>query len=337
MKSIQVIVSFIILLSSCSKDDPVGPSEGLYQFDSARYEWRTDTLQDTYGGDIFGFDSSHVYILDNHSIFIYNGKEFSRHFLGSMYFSAIDGLDPYNVYIAGAYSNGDYRLVKWNGTSFEDIPAPSDTSQNNGFISILVKSSDEIWLGTVGKIFLYNGVSFSEYIIDSSSVAKYLTENEGRLLASGRRPICPDSSFTNCKAETNVYQYDNNNWVRVNTTSTNYDVPQFYPVVVGKSLYGNMQEGIFKFVNSDFFKIINSPSPYLITFVVGGKNMNELTSVAFSNVEQFYINWNGSKWSKEFSDAGSILQIKNIGNYYYTISEYCFSCHYVILRIGKPK
>jgi hypothetical protein len=331
-----VVVVCLLFMFSCNEDSPVTPSDGPYQFDSARYNWTTDTIYSQYAKQIFGFDSTHIYIIDNHSLIIFDGKNYSQHFLGDLYFSAIDGLDPQNIYIAGAYPDGNYRFVKWDGVTYQNIPSPSDTNQTFGFTSLFVKSPTEIWLGTFGKLFLYDGLNFTEFLIDSTYGVRYITENEGRILASGRKPFCPDSNFINCDVETFVYQYENNHWMKIDSVYKRFDEPEFYPAVIDKKLYGIMQEGIFNFTGSDFSKIINSPSPYFITFKVEGKNLNELTGVAFSNNDQFFINWNGKKWSKELSDPGGIFEIRNIGEDYYALSE-CPICFFKFFRKGKHK
>jgi hypothetical protein len=61
---------------------------------------------------------------------------------------------------------------------------------------------------------------------------------------------------------------------------------------------------------------------------------NWTTGVAFSNNDQFFINWNGKKWSKEFSDPGGIFEIRNIGEDYYALSE-CSVCSFKFFRKGK--
>ena len=338
--SIPVYVLVTVLCSmfviSCSEDSPVTPSEeGPYQFDSARYQWTTDTINYPYVGTIFGFDSSHVYILGNHALYIYEGTNYVPQYLGDLNCHVIDGLDPLNVYIAGSYPNGNYRLVKWDGSSFHDILVPSDTSQDIGFTAIFVKSNDEIWLATQGKLFFTNGMSYSEYEIDSTSNITLLTEQDGKILASGRRYLCPLS----CDAETNVYQFDNNSWSKIYSERIPYYEyeTQLYPVKLGNKLYGNKQVGMFGFANSIFNKLLNSPSHYLIGSLASGKDINQFLTVAFSSNEQFYVNWNGTKWSKEFTEPGSLVNMAIVDNNYYSIISPCPSCNFVLIRTGKPK
>lgn len=338
IKSIPVflvaVVLCLILIDSCSdKENPVIPADEVYQFDSSRYEWSTDTIDYPYINVIFGFDSSNVYFLGNHALYIYDGKSYTPHNLSDLYFNVIGGIDPANVFIGGSYPNGDYRLVKWNGISFQDIPTPSDTTQDIGFTAISVKSEKEIWLASQGKLFFYDGTYFKEFEIDSTSVIKYFTEQDGKLLASGRRYLCP----ANCDAETNIYQFGNNIWTKIYSSRLPFYEPQFYPVQIGEKLFGNMQEGIFGFDNSNFHKIINSPFPYLIGSIASGKDINQILTVAFSNDEQFYVNWNGSIWSKEFVESGFIENVTIIDQLYYTVINECSSCNYVLIRKGRPK
>jgi len=340
IKSVPVIFYAIVLISiimsGCTEDNPIIP-DGPYQFDSARYEWTTDTLYSEFTRKIFGLDSNHIYLSDNQSMFIYDGTNYSQHIINDMLFSEVGGIDPNNIYVSGSYFNGDYRLEKWNGAVYQNIPAPQNTGPGFGFSCIFVRDYNEIWLGASGKIFLYNGANFTEYNIDSGDVPIMIVENENRLLAVNNRAHCPDSTFTNCDKETVVYELINNVWVKVNSTFSFHNSTEFYPVKIGMSLFGNSHLGIFNFLDSKFTKFLNSPSPYLFNRVIGGSDINEFMTLGFDNVDQFYINWNGIKWSKEINDVSNIKDIKRISNNYYAIVENCFACTYVLFRKGKLK
>jgi hypothetical protein len=337
---IIVLFALMVVISSCSdEENPVNQNDGPYQFDSARYEWRTDTLYNSLLGSLFGFDTSHVYMLGTHSLNIYNGENYSSHFFGDLYFNVIGGLDNSNIYIGGSYPNGDYRLMKWDGSTFTDIPVPSDTSQDYGLTAILVQSQNEIWLGTLGKIFFVDGTSFKVYKIDSASAISKFTFDNGVLLASGRRYLCP----SNCDAETYVYKFENSSWTRVFSERILYTSPPFYPAGVGNMLFGIMEEGIFKFNIDLFVKIISSPPPYNLGTVVTGSNENNLLAYGYtSNYDQinnsrYTMNWNGSKWSKEFFESNGLFEMKLVGNNYYCIVPSCISCDRLLLRIGRAK
>lgn len=329
------LIIIAVFIYSCSDDLVTSVDPGPYQFDSARYEWTTDTLYSNTTRRIFGLDSNHIYLSDNQSMFIYDGTNYSQHIISDMLFREVGGLDPNNIYIAGSYFNGDYRLEKWNGSGYENIPAPSDTSQSLGFISILVRSSNEIWLGAQGGIFLYNGINFTKYKIDSSDAPFMFTENDGRLLAIVFKINCPDSSLVNCDRETVIYEFTNNNWIKINSTVSNADLI-FYPVKIGTSVFGNSKEGIFKLSNNEFYKYLNSPAPYSIANVAGGKDMNDFMTVTSHN-EVFYIHWNGNRLSREMSDPRYLKDIEKINNNYYTLVEDCNWCNYVLFRKGKLK
>lgn len=165
-----------MFVASCSEDSPVTPDEeGPYQFDSARYDWETMSINSTTAFDVFGFDTSHVYILEYSAVTLFDGKNFTRHLHGDMAFNAMDGTDPNNIYICGFYTPDIGKgITKWNGSSYEDIFPPPDSTQDN-FYSIFVKSSNEIWLGSKGKIYLYDGVNFTKYMIDPDFVVEQIT------------------------------------------------------------------------------------------------------------------------------------------------------------------
>ena len=165
---IPVYISVVlcsILIVSCSDNNPVTSQDGPYQFDSSRYEWRTDTLYSSYVSNLFGFDTSHVFFLGTHSLSIYNGANYSSYAFDDMRFNVIGGIDNSNIYIGGWYPNGDYRVMKWDGATFTDLPVPSDTATKYGITGILVQSPNEIWLGTEGKIFFADGISFEPMLV----------------------------------------------------------------------------------------------------------------------------------------------------------------------------
>lgn len=337
-KYLIVLFALMFVISSCSDDEnPVVPNTGPYEFDSARYEWRTDTLFSKSIGSLFGFDTSHVYLLGTHSLNIYNGESYSSHFFGDLYFNVIGGLDNSNIYIGGSYPNGDYRLMKWDGSTFTDIPVPSDTSQDYGLTAILVQSQNEIWLGTLGKIFFVDGTSFKEFKIDSASAISSFTFDNGILLASGRRSLCQ----IGCGSETYVYKFENSSWIKIFSETIPYADPPFFPLSLGNRLYGLMEDGIFDFNNGKFTKIMNPPSPYEFGIALAGSNENDI--LGYGHIENYdytandcIINWNGSKWSKEFENLG-LLEMKKIGESYYCILPAPIFWNRLHLKIGKRK
>lgn len=332
--SIIVLFALMVTISSCSDEvNPVIPNEGPYQFDTARYEWRTDTLYNSLMGSMFGFDTSHVYILGTHSLNIYNGESYTSHFFGDLYFNVIGGLDNSNIYVGGSYPNGDYRLMKWDGGTFTDIPVPSDTSQDYGITAILVKSQNEIWLGTLGKIFSVDGISFKEYKIDSASAISSFTFEDNVLFSSGRRNLCP----IGCGAESYVYKFENSSWIKIFSETIPYADPPFFPVSLGNRLYGLMEEGIFNFTNGKFTKIINPPSSYEFGIALAGSNENDILAYGHTTNYNYTINWNGSKWSKEFEANGGLLEMKKVGVNYYCILPGAIFWDRLFLRIGRKK
>lgn len=342
-KIISIPVYFFVflcsmLIVSCSDDNPVTSQDGPYQFDKARYEWRTDTLYSSYVSNLFGFDTSHVFFLGTHSISIYNGENYSSYAFDDMRFNVIGGLDNYNVYIGGKYPNGDYRVMKWDGASFTDIPMPSDTATEYGITGILVQSPNEIWLGTQGKIFFADGVSFKEYKIDSASVISRITLNNGVLLASGRRIFYNN---VHGESETYVYKFENASWVKIYSEIIPNIDQQVFPSQLGNELFGVMEEGVFGFNNSSFVKMISSPSPYKLGGILSGSNENEILAYGYSeNYDEsnaFTINWNGSKWSKEFKEPGGMYEMKKVGDNYYCIVPSYSPYDRALLRIGRKK
>jgi len=322
------LFALIVTISSCSdKENPVIQNTGPYQFDSARYTWTTDTILNQYSGLVFGLDTSHVYIIGTHSLTFYDGNNYTHHPYGDLYFNAIDGFDPIHIYIAGAYPNGDNRLMKWDGSVYQDIAVPGDTSLSGGLTAVYAKSANEIWLGGRGKIFFYNGFNFAEYKIDSASGISAFAVLNGNQLAFGERVISTG-------IQQSIYEYTGNSWTRTYFREFSFYEDPLVPVKIGNELYG-CQDGLLMFNGSDFSRILEPPNGYNMAVIIAGNNGNEFLTFLFNEDEQFFANWNGNKWSRE-KYAVSPHYMKKIGINYYIVESPCSSCNFIYLRIGRP-
>jgi hypothetical protein len=334
-KSILIVYSIcLILLSffnySCKEDNPVTPYTGPYQFDSARYTWTTDTILNQYSGLVFGLDTSHVYIIGTHSLTFFDGKNYTRHSYGDLYFNAIDGFEPMHIYIAGAYPNGDNRLMKWDGSIYQDIPVPGDTSLRGGLTAVYAKSPNEIWLGSIDKIFFSNGSICIEYEIDSAFGITAFAEFNGKILAIGRRSY----GIINSDVEISVYQFEDGTWTRIYLKRFHYYEKLLIPVKLGNELYGCL-DGLLKFNGLDFYKILESPSGFRMGYIVAGETDNEFLTLFSGDNEIFYTIWKENKWSREIYLV-SPQDMKKIDRNYYILESPCSSCNFVLLRIGRP-
>ena len=335
----SILIAYSICLSllsffnySCKEDNPVTPYTGPYQFDSARYIWTTDTILNQYSGLVFGLDTSHVYIIGTHSLTFFDGKNYTRHSYGDLYFSAIDGFDPMHIYIAGAYPNGDNRLMKWDGSIYQDIPVPGDTSLRGGLTAVYAKSANEIWLGSIDKIFFSNGSTCIEYEIDSAFGITAFAEFNGKPLAIGRR----SHGIKNSDVEISVYQFDVSTWNRVYLKRFHYyDEDLLVPVKLGNELYACLN-GLLKFNGSDFYRIQEPPAEYDMAVILTGNNNNDFLTCLFTEHEAFFANWNGNKWSRE-KYIVSPHYMKRIGRNYYIVESPCSLCNFIFLGIGRPK
>ena len=335
MKKIKsILIAYLICLSllctlvySCKEENPITPSTGPYQFDSARYTWTTDTILYQYSGLVFGLDTSHVYIIGTHSLTFFDGNNYTRHSYGDLYFNAIDGFDPMHIYIAGAYPNGDNRLMKWDGSIYQDIPVPGDTNLSGGLTAVYAKSAGEIWLGSKGKIFLSNGSACIEYEIESSLRVSAFAELNGKVLAFGRRSISSG-------IEISVYQFEDNSWTRTYFKQFSFYEDPLVQVKIGNELYGCMN-GLLKFNGSDFSRILEPPTGYEMAVIVAGNTDNDFLTYLFTEHEAFFANWNGIKWSRE-KYIVSPDYMKRIGRNYYIVESPCSSCNFIYLRIGRP-
>lgn len=79
MKNIEILVLYTFftilgfLIVSCSNDNPMNPNEP-YQFDSARYQWKFDTLYGAYINELIVIDSNDIFLADNYNLICYDGN-----------------------------------------------------------------------------------------------------------------------------------------------------------------------------------------------------------------------------------------------------------------------
>jgi hypothetical protein len=327
-------------LVSCN-DNSVVINEQPFSFDSARFN--VSYIQSP-------FDLSGAYVTDTDKILLYDYYGYAYYKNGAFIFrtyninfyptSNMDGINENNVYLGGFERIYDnllrYKLLKWNGTDFENIQM-SDTASGiqHKFASVFCKSPNEIWLGgRDGTAWKYDGVKFIKYIIDTNYVSSNQIISLG-MLTDGNNNLCcvylRDSSNYNETAGIRYfkfYKFNNNNGEFDLLSSIRYkDQNGSYgpstPRRIGNKMYTVSSEGLFEFDGYTFTKItdigpIIQPYPY-----VAGTGPNDIMiSGRTENNSKYSVclfNWNGIKWSKEdkvLSHANGSTYLIYINNMY---------------------
>jgi hypothetical protein len=348
-----VILYLVVSLISCNKENPITPppSPTGYQFDSARYDWKIDTLLG-YGystGGYFVLDSSNYYMVSDYGQFIHHDEHgFHKYPLPEQYVTpvCVFGKEKNNIFIGGfkdilGTNLRILKLINFNGSLLKDIPLNSDSISKYMISSIYVRNNSEIWLGTyVGKIIKFDGINLTYYSFNPNQIFSMYAnffEQDNQLYSVGYTYdefYWVDSVF--------FYKYTNSQWEMV--YNRGYSEPHIfftnYSIIDG-TLYSIEQDGIYKFTGDNFVKFFNieqsifGPTEYHSLFAGATENNILIQNSTDSQYYSGFYNWNGKKWSCE---------LKYFHNPFY--ANICVDGHYFLFTgsyynayfyRGKPK
>jgi hypothetical protein len=162
------ILSF--LFSSCSDDTVSPPKPPVSEFDSARFNWRTENIYYRGFAGAWAIDTNHIFLLNhaNRNLYIVSGGNTAIYYAGDYYFNEIKGISNSEVYLfgAGLYDN-KLTIIKWNGSSFE-THATNTIVRNTRFIRGCAISSNEVWICSNNGISKFDGVNMTNYVYEDS-------------------------------------------------------------------------------------------------------------------------------------------------------------------------
>jgi len=164
-----IILTF--LFSSCSDDNPVKTTP-VSEFDSARFNWRTEDIYYHGFAGIWAQDTANIFLLNhaNHSLYKVSGGISSIFNVGDYYLNDIKGLSNSEVYLFGTGLNDNKLIIiKWNGAGFE--PHISDivvSSANANWVRGCVINSNEVWVCSQNGICKFDGINMTNYSYDDT-------------------------------------------------------------------------------------------------------------------------------------------------------------------------
>jgi hypothetical protein len=317
-----ILTIFSFVLSSCESDPLIPPVE-TGGFDSARYDYTVDTLNQ-FIRDIGGVDTNRIYLLTDNSLMIFDGTQYTTHLIPDPTFSPgfLGIVGTNQIYIGGGNNSPQpqsQRLLKWDGVSFSEIDIPNGPQQN---ISIVYAfSENEIWLcGHESGVTKYDGNSFNHYGLDSDYVIRPVFKVNGQVYCYGYKMF---GSATYSENYHNIYKFENNNWTRVfqDTTLTGeaYDVPIPFWDILNDNLIARLSGNLYQFNGSEYYSV-HSTNELSYFYRVGGSSVDNILSFAGSYPDEGIYHWNGNKWSVEINfPYNPTLHSKIIGvenNYY---------------------
>jgi hypothetical protein len=312
---ILFIILFVVLFISSCNNNPVSPTQDI-GFDSARYitikyhipfgPWYSYLADSTtifvgeYGTLMLIKDSTQKFLLygDNFSCNYMSGKDQEIYFVGQNW------NDPTNY--------PKPRMKKWTGSGFQEIPIIDSSNEYYSLNTVFLASNNEVWVGgEKGNILKYYNGSFTKYKFDSTfQFSKFFQDELQNLYCMQERDSSnPEGTYR--KEYQYFYKYLSQNWnlVYLYITETHYEIDTYItPCQVRNEIFGIGKDGIYKFDGNSYRKIINSDNFHLENYSsISGSSSTNLLVVGYegswSGFVNFY-NWNGKKWSKEYTKIG---------------------------------
>ncbi|MBK8983596.1 MAG: hypothetical protein IPM38_15105 [Ignavibacteria bacterium] len=336
-KILSIPVIFIIFTAAllltwrCSDDNPVTtpPPEPPYEYDSARFDWKVDTLygQGFYYG-LWAADTNEIFIpniFTNVLVHIKNGIKTYSYYTKERPVGAIFGDELNKGYRAGAIlidSLYQPLIQKWDGNSFVDISNPLNLDRNFFYWTGFIKNSTEMWFGlTDGNLIKFDGSTFTVYPLYDSRIKSlkffYDESNKFKLLASIHHLDIDQTEFL-------IYEFTGSQWVKVFNDKES-PRPLRY-VVLNKYVSANNRITIFELIDSLLAPKINIV-PNATQFSMDGFSFDNILVPGQGVIGDCYttlFHWNGSKWSVELcgywvDPLTDVFMINE--NYYYAITH----------------
>lgn len=329
--NLLIPIILILTFSSCS-ENPVTPKKNIgYQFDSARFNWRVDTVPD-FCTDIWGIDTSSIYFLTPLHMLKYDGKNYQPLYYGvpNLSSGSFGGINENNLYIGCQYVYGNYGLpglLKYNGISFEVIHI--DSLLNNGIQWIYAYNLNETWMGTnKGWLLKYDGINIQYFLYDTNYyVVPRLKILSGELLVLAY-------SYTKTSNVYQILKFNNGIW----HVLFSIDNPEFFgPFKIENELIASKEDGFYKFEGNNFTKIVNTPNYFTIFFDGSSETDILCFGEIYGTIPRTQFHWNGNKWSKEITyDYFDPMWIRKIQNKYVAVWDIQLLNRRLILY-GTPK
>jgi hypothetical protein len=335
--SLRVIIPFAVLLLSvslysCSENPVVPPVEEPYQFDSARYEWRSDTL-DVLTGPLKVFSESNIYFLNiipSRALVKYDGTNYNLLSYLDISASCLEGFDENELYIGGAdltqQNYGKPRLKKWSGSAFSDIEVPNPENRDFAIANFFLENPNELWMCSAkGDVLKYDIVnnSFESQRVDTNEIYLSFANDEfGNYYCYGFIYYV-NKGYNILK----IYKKEKN-WNWVNVFSEQY----FGEPLVPFSFHDNFlaikfsenpaeRNRIYKFINNNFSEFMDIREFRLGTLpVMGGSSYSDFVMAGLDFSTTTIYHFNGNNFSREFSTFNySLRSINKIDTSYLLI------------------
>lgn len=296
-----------------------------YVFDTARYNWKIDTLP-VYLMDVWGNDTNTIYFLSSFCLLKYNGANYQRiYFPSGLVAGSFDGIDEQNIYVA---CSGNYKsvLLKYDGFLFNEISI-EDSSKNYHFWPVYAYSINEIWVGTSeGRLIMYDGDSVHYYCTDTTyEVIPLLkkSENEFYVFADNGLYVMRHGGGD---LTVKIFNFNHGDWQVIYSHVYKYQGNEDEITVhrFNNEILGLNTSGLYRFSSNEFVKILNINQFMPIFHIAGYSEQDFLIDGVIDDQSFWLLNWNGTKWSKEkyLIGIGGFNSIRKIQDKYIVILDH---------------
>lgn len=298
--------------------------------DSNVFEWSFIPVPAFNFYDNYIADTNEIYYIGDGNVFRCDGINSTKILTNFIEGEAIciDGLGNKTIYVGGSKRIGENVhpwVKKWNGSSFDDITLPQDSTQT--ILEICIESESSIWFaGYSGRIYRYDGNSVTPYFINypNSYPTLFKKDNQVYFYVEGG---------TNYVIN-NIFKFNGSIWQLIISDTTNYGLnfSGLQLMTIGNNVLRKTPRFIEEFNTNNFTQLY-----YTATFEaysVNGNDLNDFICYGIPDGTLYFFPYyfNGQKWLKqtgirypEFNYAGFPVDIKYCKGiyygFYYAISE----------------
>lgn len=327
-----ILFLFIILITAAliSCNDSSVSSKQNYVFDAPRYSWVTDTITSDFIFDGWYYDTNRIFLLSGNCISKYDGYVYTKYYFPASFTPyCITGFDENNVYIGGSHlgTNNNYKAIlkKWTSGSFIDFSLDETADQADKFFTLYSPALNELWLSaSKGKVYRFDGNNFQTFNFDTNywNIAPFMKDEVNNIYFTGK--IFYGSNIVD-SVLIEMQKYNNSMWENIYTSTRHGSEINFFTQNIGNEIFAVGDQQIYKFNNSNFDPALKIDAFLLSDGIVSGSSISSLTCKGydFSSQTDCLFNWNGNKWSKEFT-----IQDRNFTKIIYSNGQRTFVIDY---------
>ncbi len=349
LKNLAIInlIIFTFLFSSCSDDNPVKTNNSTIPLDSPRYHWKVDTIY-YFIRYIWAPDTNDVYYLSPNDLIHYNSNKYSYIHLPYISARRIGGVDKNYFFIGGQdFSTHKAKMLKYNGSSFEEFLLGNAGNSNSYICSQIVLGSSNVWMGSYdGFIYHYTDSGITQYYLDSLYYAGgFFQDVSKNLYIHFENRGSPNPNPADSMEIMKIFKFSNGNWNMIDSSAQHVGGESKIPRnTTSLDVLALQYDGFYKYNFPGYSKAI-SINGFGIDILWSGISTNNVASPGSynPNTNGFFtiFTWNGISWSdEEIKYETSYLWVESTnvqGKYYFSIGDWSLNFNTLICSSTKIK